>query len=116
MPSVRRSKPHQAATAVQPEPPLLDAGRFHSENRRRLSGPGLRAFLAIADSWGLTEQERLRVLGTPSRSTYHSWVGKARNSTPFTLSVDDLARISAVLGIWKALRILFPREDDAVRW
>jgi hypothetical protein len=30
--------------------------------------------------------------------------------------VDELIRISAVLGIYKGLKIIFPREGDAARW
>lgn len=90
--------------------------RFAIANRRRLSGPGLRAFLAIADLWGLTEEQRRLVLGYPARSTYHSWVKKARDRRDITLSVDVLMRISAVLGIYKGLRILFADYDKAVEW
>ena len=59
-------------------PDRLDATRFAPANRRRLSGPGLRSFLAIADLWGLTEEQRLLVMGLPSRSTYHSWIKTVR--------------------------------------
>ena len=51
-------------------PVFLDAHRFKADNRRRLSAPGLRTFLTIADLWGLDERQRLLVLGLPSRSTY----------------------------------------------
>src|SRR4029077_3129840 len=74
-------------------------------NRRRLSGPGLRSFLAIADLWGLTEEQRRLVLGLPSRSTYHAWVKTVREHGDITLGVDVLLRISAMLGIHQALGI-----------
>ncbi|MGN7932844.1 MbcA/ParS/Xre antitoxin family protein [Sphingopyxis sp. 22461] len=94
----------------------IDIARFAIANRRRLSGPGLRAFLAIADLWGLTEEQRRLVLGYPARSTYHSWVKKARERRDITLSVDVLMRTSAVLGIYKGLRILFADDDKGVEW
>jgi hypothetical protein len=97
-------------------PDRLDATRFEPANRRRLSGPGLRSFLAIADLWGLTEEQRRLVLGLPSRSTYHAWVKTVREHGDITLGVDVLLRISAVLGIHQALGILFPRERDGVEW
>ena len=107
----------QPASQPIPEGPrILAPERFSPENRRHLSGPGLRTFLRIAAAWELTESERLRVLGLPSRSTFHGWVTKVRDGHHITLSVDELTRISAVLGIYKALRILFPRDDDAIRW
>ncbi|HEY0420313.1 MAG TPA: antitoxin Xre-like helix-turn-helix domain-containing protein, partial [Acetobacteraceae bacterium] len=69
MPNTAR-RTHQDIAAG---PRMLDAGHFSGENRRRLSGPGMRTFLNIADLWGLSEAERLRVLGFPGRSTYHGW-------------------------------------------
>ena len=90
--------------------------RFEPPRRRQLSGPGLRAFLNIADEWRLSEHERLRVLGFPARSTFRAWTAKVRQKTDITLSADELIRISAVLGIYKALKIIFPRDEDAARW
>jgi hypothetical protein len=94
----------------------LENSRFEPSNRRRLSGPALRTFLAIADLWGLSEAQRLLVLGYPSRSTYHGWCKQAREHGSFTLDVDILTRISAVLGIHQALQILFPTEKLGIEW
>lgn len=90
--------------------------QFAIANRRRLSGPGLRAFLAIADLWGLTEEQRRLILGYPARSTYHGWIKKARERRGITLNLDVLMRISAVLGIYKGLKILFADDDKGVEW
>lgn len=97
-------------------PRRLDATRFDPVNRRHLSAPALRTFLAIADLWGLTEEQRRLVLGYPSRSTYHNWCRQARAHGSFTLDVDVLTRISAVLGIHQALGILFSGEHAGVAW
>src|SRR5262249_25604712 len=99
-----------------PGPQRLDRGRFDPANRRRLSPPALRTFLAIAYLWGLTEELRRRGLGHPSRSTYHSWCRRARAHGPVTLDVDVLTRISALLGIHQALGILFPDEQAGISW
>jgi hypothetical protein len=104
------------AARPQPAPPLLDATRFQPAERRRLSAPALRTFLAIADLWGLNEEQRCLVLGMPSRSTYHGWARTAREHGELTLSVDVLLRISAVLGIHQALRILHATEQEGVAW
>ncbi len=104
------------ARDVPPSRFQLDAARFSPANRRRLSGPGLRSFLAIADLWRLTEVERLLVLGGPSRSTFYGWVKAARDDRDLVLPTDTLIRISAVLGIHKSLRILFQTEHDGVEW
>jgi hypothetical protein len=109
--------PSRPAREPAPEGlPTLGQDRFRPDRRRKLSGPGLRAFLNVADEWGLSEQERLRVLGLPARSTFHGWVAKVRQWNDITLSVDELARISAVLGIYKGLKIIFSRDEDAARW
>ena len=105
-----------AMPTPQATPFQLDTARFAPANRRRLSGPGMRAFLGIADLWGLSEAQRLLVLGLPARSTYHAWARAARGGAGVTLPVDTLLRISAVLGIHKALRILFPTEAEAAAW
>src|SRR3977135_4492818 len=103
---------------AEPEkgPQRLDNSRFLPAHRRRLSAPALRTFLAIADLWGLTEEQRLLILGYPSRSTYHNWCKQAREHGAFTLDVDVLTRISAVFGIHQALGILFATEQLGVEW
>lgn len=108
--------PKHEASPISEGPRVLDASRFEPFRRKQLSGPGLRTFLNIANEWRLSEAERLRLLGLPSRSTFHGWVAKVRKGTDITLSVDELIRISAVLGIYKALKIIFAREGDAERW
>ena len=90
--------------------------QFAPANRRRLSGPGLRTFLGIADLWGLTDEERLLVLGMPSRTTYSRWAKSVREHRDITLDIDRLTRISIVLGIHQALGILYEKERDALEW
>jgi len=87
---------------------LTEAPRFDSLTQ---SGPGLRAFKAICDKWGLTEDQRLVLLGKPGRSTYYNWMG----AKSIELNPDTLERISYILGIYKALHILLP-DEAADRW
>jgi Antitoxin Xre-like helix-turn-helix domain/Antitoxin Xre/MbcA/ParS C-terminal toxin-binding domain len=78
--------------------------------RKRLSGPGMRAFFNVAKAWNLTNEEQRALLGWPSESAFYNYkAGKVP-----TLSFDLLTRISLVLGIYKALHILYP--DFADRW
>jgi uncharacterized protein (DUF2384 family) len=56
------------------------------------------------------------LLGEPSNSTYHEWVKKARAEASLALPLDTLTRISGILGIHKALGILFPVEAEAMTW
>lgn len=102
------------ATPVATE--ALGADRFAASNRRRLSAPGFRTFVGIAARWGLSEEERRLVLGYPSRSTYHHWAKLAREQGEFTLDVDVLTRISAVLGIHQALGVLFADTAEQIGW
>ena len=86
------------------------------EDRARASGPGLRTFDKITDCFGLTEADRIALLGDPARSTYHHWIKNARDKAPLTLPLDTLLRVSAVLGIYKALIILFEDQNQALAW
>lgn len=104
------------APEISAGPPILDSTRFAPANRRRLSAPGLRTFLAIADLWRLNEEQRLLILGYPSRSTYYKWCKTVREHGDLTLDVDVLMRISAVIGIHSALSILYEDERDGVNW
>ncbi|MBV5268842.1 MAG: DUF2384 domain-containing protein [Afipia sp.] len=90
--------------------------RFNPVTRRRLSAPGLRTFLKIADLWSLSQQQRRLILGYPSRSTYVRWRTKAQQEKQLTLNVDVLMRVSAMLGIYRALRVLCADEVQATEW
>src|SRR5689334_21132580 len=71
----------------------------------------LKAFFAITAKWGLnTEQER-SLLGVP-KATFYRW----KQHLEGALSPDTLERISYILGIYKALRILLPTEKAAHTW
>src|SRR3979411_3493267 len=107
-----RNDPETRPSEAAKGPQRLDNSRFAPANRRRLSAPALRTFLAIADLWGLTEEQRLLILGYPSRSTYHNWCKQAREHGGLTLDVAVLKRLSAVFGIHPGLGILFPTEQQ----
>jgi Protein of unknown function (DUF2384) len=114
----RRNKPKspRASTRIAPGPQILTSERFEPRSREKLGAPALRAFAAIAERWGLTEAQRLSVLGFPGRSTYHNWLSKARERKSVLLPVDTLLRISAALGIHKDLNILFGRPEEQGAW
>jgi len=79
-----------------------------AKSRKDLTGPALRTFFNIADAWGLSEQEQMRLLGLDSRSTLQSWKRGAVSAIP----KDALERISYILGIYKGLKILLPKSAD----
>ena len=114
----RPRKTHRISTRqeVAAGPAFLSRERFEPKVRGRLGAPALRTFSAISEIWGLSEAQRLSVLGFPGRSTYHYWLAKARDQKRVLLPVDTLLRLSAVLGIHKDLRILFGRSEDEGAW
>jgi hypothetical protein len=75
-------------------------------------GAGLRAFTSIAEHWGLSVADQLKLLGIASRSTFFKW---RREHEP-RLPQDTLERLSYILGIYKALQILLPNPRAADEW
>ena len=73
--------------SLQPVRSGRRALRTRKPPTRQRSGR-LRTFFAIADRWGLTENERLLTLGAPSRSTYYGWVKAARDHRDLTLPTE----------------------------
>jgi Protein of unknown function (DUF2384) len=86
--------------------------RRHPEVRRRLSGPAIRTFFNVAAAWGLSVTQQRGLLGWPASSTYHKYKAGQLGALPY----DMLERISLVLGIYKALHILYPQAELADRW
>ncbi len=108
---MQRSRPRAARTAAEPVP--LPAGdRREPAVRRRLSAPALRTFFNITRAWQLGVTEERGLLGWPPPSTFH----KYKSGDAGVLSFDTLTRVSLVLGIYKALHILYPEPNFADRW
>ncbi len=90
---------------VQSPPPVdLDDPRAATAAKR--------AFFRIMDLWGVTNDQARRLLGNPSRSTFFNWKKGAGGPLPR----DAFERISYVLGIYKALQILFVDPGQADAW
>ena len=102
MPSV------QPSGKIVTPPASLDS----AEDRERLTGPGLRTFFNIADDWGLNTDQQRTLLGGISKSSLHNW--KAGRAS--ALSRDQIERVSLVLGIYKAMALLFADGDGGKRW
>jgi antitoxin Xre/MbcA/ParS-like protein len=79
---------------------------------QELGSTALTAFFNITAAWGLSAEEERTLLGTPPRSTFFKW----KSERAARLSSDTLERISYVMGIYKALRILLPTQDSANAW
>ena len=72
----------------------------------------LRAFFRLAELWGLTMEQARLLLGRPSRATLYNWKAGRVRSVPY----DTLRRISYLLGIYKALQILYRDPQLADAW
>jgi len=71
----------------------------------RLSVEAVRLVDQIADAWRLTLDQRCTLLGGINPSTY---TRRAKNPDAVRLSVDELARASYLVGIYRALHTIYP--------
>lgn len=71
----------------------------------------LEAFFGMAERWRLSTEEQILLLGSPGRSTFFKWKKDGGN-----LPADTQERLSHLLGIWKALRILFTVDERGEEW
>ncbi len=91
---------------------VAEAAPHYQPREDTLAGPGLRAFFNLAERWKLRVAEQRKLLGDPPESTFYKW----KRERDGTLSRDTLERISYLLGIFKALAILFPQPERADAW
>lgn len=81
-------------------------------DRRRLTGPGLRAFWNLARLWSLTEDEQMSLLGISSKATLRRWrLGKV-----VALQRGTFERLSVTFGIFKAINQLLGPGGLADEW
>src|SRR5918993_1040849 len=108
---MQKSAPRRSTVAAGSGPASPEERRDPAV-RRRLSAPALRAFFNITRAWQLGVTDERGLLGWPPSSTFH----KYKSGDAGVLSFDTLTRISLVLGIYKALHILYPEPSFADRW
>ena len=90
-------------SAIKNSGVLASSGNHHTV--------ALKAFFGITQKCKLSVEEERTLLGIPV-ATYFRWKKRKDGA----LSADTLERISYVLGIYKALRILLPSEESANQW
>lgn len=73
------------------------------ESRSRLSPAAIKGLLRIAARWKLRDEDTRELLGGLSSGSFY--VMKSRGAK--TLDTDQLTRISLLIGIYKALNILY---------
>ena len=72
----------------------------------------LRALFRLAELWSLSPEQARVLLGRPSRATFYNWKAGRIRSLPH----DTLRRVSYLLGIYKALQILYSDPLLADGW
>jgi hypothetical protein len=84
------------------------------EERERLSASALKGFFKLAGAWQLRDEDARELLGGVPSSTFYEW---KKHPDPVVLKVDIITRVSYLLGIYKALHILYGDElaDEWVR-
>jgi hypothetical protein len=79
--------------------------------RERLSGPGLKAFFNVMARWRVRDQDARGLLGGVTNGPYYAM----KREPDRLLDTDRLTRVSLVVGIFKALHVLYS-EGLADRW
>jgi uncharacterized protein (DUF2384 family) len=80
-------------------------------DRARLTPAALEGVLGLVRQWRLSPDEAAALLGVSTTT----WDRIRRRDWHQTLSQDQLTRISALVGVFKGLKLLFA-NDMAVRW
>lgn len=98
MPELRRIEPHVAS----PQP------QFSGEEVQAMQ----RAFVKLAELWGLSDEQASVLMGDISVRTFRRWkageLGRA--------GIDTATRLSNLMGIHKALRLLFKEPVRGYGW
>jgi Antitoxin Xre/MbcA/ParS C-terminal toxin-binding domain len=98
--------PNVAGYAFDVSPNLSDAA-----TRERLSLSAIKGFLRIMEKWEIKDPDARQLLGGLSSGSYY---GLKKEPKHRTLDQDTLTRISLLVGIFKALNILYsPALADA---
>lgn len=91
------------ATRYEPSP-VIDL--TSKSERERLSPSAVRAFFNIAARWNLRDDDAKVLLGGMSNGPYYAM----KKNSDRVLDTDRLVRISYLIGIFKALNILYSKK------
>lgn len=79
--------------------------------RRKLSPAAIQAIVRLTAKWGLKNEDAMALLGGISNGRYY----ELKKNLKGVLTQDELTRVSLLIGIFKALHILFS-EKLANQW
>lgn len=91
------------ATRYEPSP-LIDLNA--KSERERLSPAAMRTFFNIMDRWEIRDEDGRALLGGVSNGAFYDM----KKSPDRVLEADRLLRISYLIGIFKALNILYSEK------
>jgi len=104
----------RATPVADPAPLSAVPNLADAQTRERLTPAAVEAVVRLAEIWRLSGAESCALLGCISERT---WYRMKKGEWAGALSQDTLTRISALLGIFKGLGLLFeaPLCDEWVR-
>jgi uncharacterized protein (DUF2384 family) len=76
------------------------------ENRNRLSPAAIKGLMRVATRWHLRDDDARLLLGGMSNGSFYT----LKSRTGKTLDEDQLTRVSLLIGIYKALNILYSQK------
>lgn len=83
--------------------PIVPVDLNDKGERERLSRSALQAFFRLVGVWKLRDEDARELLGGLSSSAYYDW----KRNPDRVLEVDRITRISYLIGIYKALHVLY---------
>jgi hypothetical protein len=92
--------PHYPATRYEPSP-LVDLSA--KAERERLSASAIKAFFKVMAKWAVRDEDARALLGGVSNGQFYHM----KKDPERTLDADTLTRISCLVGIFKALNVLY---------
>ena len=106
--------PQLGSPATDPGPLPILPNLADPAIRERLTPASVGGIVRLAEIWRLTSAQASALMGDVSERT---WFRMKKNEWSGTLSQDALTRASAMVGIFKGLRLLFsePLSDEWVR-
>ena len=90
---------------------VVERRNTESDREAEKGRVALKGFFRVMEEWGCSSEERSKLLGGPSRTTLYNYA----KLNPIRLSKDTMERISYILGIYKALQLLYPTHERANR-
>lgn len=73
---------------------------------------GMSGVFRVLGAWGASREQARRILGSPPERTYHAWKAGRVGAVPH----DTVRRMGYVLGIYKALQLVYSNPQQADEW